>query len=124
MNTRKVCQITTCTLHANDHGKFLLPFTASASTTTITLSPVGGEVLVDDVQVTNCSLRTATDRIPLLRSQRTPAFISSSLAELSASWWIVDEQSGVQEYLWALGTVPGARRANHEILSNRRKQLG
>ena len=99
------------TLYANDHWQvFELPFTASASTTTITLSPVGGEVLVDDVQVTNCSLRTATDRIPLLRSQRTPAFISSSLAELSASWWIVDEQSGVQEYLWALGTVPGGEQ--------------
>ena len=98
------------TIYENNHWQvFELPFTAYSSLTNITLSPVGGDVLIDDIKVTNCFLRTATDRISLLRSQGT-SFVSSSLTELSASWWITDEQSRVEEYQWALGTVPGGEQ--------------
>lgn len=98
------------TIYEHDYWQVVeLPFTASSSLTNITLSPVGGDVLIDDIKVTNCSLLTATDRILLLRSPGT-SYVSSSLTELSASWWITDEQSGVEEYMWALGMVPGGEQ--------------
>ena len=36
--------------------------------------------------------------------------ISQSLTQLYVSWDIVDPESGVREYLWAVGTVPGGEQ--------------
>ena len=89
---------------------FELLFSASSSSTTITISPAGGDIVVDDIQVINCTMLATTNRLQVLRSRQSPAFISSGLAEVSLSWLVTDEESGVHEYMWALGTVPGGEQ--------------
>ena len=102
--------------------RYSFVFTApdDADTSEITLSTVGDSyaLLVDDFalkpingsspQITAPSRDIVVTWPEAIHVSQSP--VSESWTQLFVSWDVVDPESGVREYLWAIGTVPGGEQ--------------
>lgn len=101
--------------------RFEFYFTATSSTSSVILTPASGRygVVVDAFSVTGCSstVEMATNSTsPVVQWPGVVSlgehFLSAPLQSGVRGNWggILDAQSGVARYMWALGTVPGGEQ--------------
>jgi len=87
-------------------------FTAISNMSLITISTSEG-FAIDSVEVTHCVNRRSivtvspTVSLPEAISIGPSRYLSSSIMRLYCNWYIEDDDSGIAEYLWAIGTTPG-----------------
>lgn len=72
-------------------------------------------VYIDDVTITRCNRYDTMTSVDLAVTwpnvvRLNYQAISSSKVKLSALWDVVDAVSGIREYWWAIGTVPGGEQ--------------
>ena len=99
-------------------GRCQLLFQASHSTTIVQLTTAAYErVIIDEINIVRLSDFTDTrNGLASLPNDPTNAIsismevISSTQVRLQADWLIADPESGVQEFMWAVGTVRGGQQ--------------
>ena len=96
---------------------FQFSFAASESTSTLSLSSSIDSVIVDGFSVRECLNLTELIFPDVVAVQWPDAITIGRLQALSqpntvitASWNIRDPESGIREYRWAIGTVPGGQQ--------------
>ena len=92
-------------------------FSASSNTSTLTLSSALSNSLVflDKVSITSCSryerLSSSEEYVIWPNAINLDhQVIARSKIKISAEWSLDDAVSGIKEYLWAIGTVPGGEQ--------------
>jgi len=87
-------------------------FTAISDMSLITISTSGG-FAIDNAEVTYCinssSIVAVSSIVSLPEAINIgpSRYLSSSTMRLYCNWYIEDDESGIAEYLWAIGTTPG-----------------
>ena len=101
----------------NAWRSFEMVFSAEETESEIVLQTVGYRysILVDGFSVRRCDSflePTSTDTIAQWPNviNLGQEYISRSITRIHGNWNIEDPESGVMEYLWAIGTVPGGEQ--------------
>lgn len=102
---------------ANAWRRFEFVFTAVSVESVVTLQTVGYRygILVDGFSIRRCDSISELDSPDTIVQwpniiTLSQEYISHSITRVYGSWNIDDPESGIREYLWAIGTVPGGEQ--------------